>query len=127
MDGGNGACFAAAGAPVIRGWLVIGSGRRPDGTLGAYVISTDRAGGRPTDVQPGTSAVNQPPLPADAAGFDTETFEASDIGGLQRFVAAADRVEAQAPIVLNPLAWRAIRTAAARRLSRLQAEHAANS
>lgn len=127
MDGGNGGCFAAAGAPVIRGWLVIGSGRRPDGTLGAYMISTDRACGCLKDAQPAMLAVIEPHLPADAAGFAGEAFEASEISGLQRFVAAADKVEAQAPTVLNPESWRAIRTAAARRLTRLQAEHATDS
>lgn len=122
MDGGTVAPSAYAGAVVIRRWLVIGSGGCPDGRLGAYVMSTERVGATmPVPAGPCGAAAG---LWADATRLTSQTFNTSNINDLRAFLETMDDFERSAASIVDAEAWHAIKTAAARRLTRLESEQA---
>lgn len=124
MDGGTLAPSARTGAVVIRRWLVIGSGRCPDGRIGAYVMSSERVGSNapaPLPCAPSTAAAR---LWSDVTRFTSQTFDTSKISDIEAFLKAIADVERKAAAILDVEAWHAIKTAAARRVIRLQSEQA---
>ena len=124
MDGGTVAPSAYAGAVVIRRWLVIGSGRCPDGRLGACVMSTERAGSfAPTPVpsEPFVAAANRW---ADATHFTSQTFDTNKISDLEAFLETVADLERSTAAICDAEVWHAIKTAAARRIVRLESEQA---
>lgn len=124
MDGGTGAPLAFAGAVVIRRWLVIASGRCPDGRLGAYVTSSERvSSGVPAPVPGAPSGVTER-LWGDATCFTSQFFETSEISDLEAFLEAMDGLQRAGATVLDAEAWQAIKKAAARRIIRLECEQA---
>lgn len=124
MDGGIGSPSARAGAVVIRRWLVIGSGRCPDGRLGAYVISSERASSSVPALVPGESSGVAEGLWADATRFTSETYDTSKLSDLEAFLEAMSDLERDAATILDAEAWHAIKKAAARRIVRLECEQA---
>lgn len=124
MDGGIGSPSACAGAVVIRRWLVIGSGRCPDGRLGAYVMSSERVSSRVPALAPGAPSDVTQGLWADATRFTLETFDTSKLSDLEAFLEAMADLERTGATILDAAAWQAIKKAAARRIIRLECEQA---
>ena len=124
MDGGTGVPLACAGAVVIRRWLVIASGRCPDGRLGAYVASSERVSSGVPAPAPGAPSDTAEGLWADATCFTSETFDTSKLSDLEAFLEAMADLERDAAAILDAEAWQAIKRAAARRIVRLECEQA---
>lgn len=124
MDGGTAAPMACAGAVVIRRWLVITSGRCPDGRLGAYVASTERVNSRVPMAAEVVSTDVTEGLWADVTCFTSKVFETCKLSDLSAFLEAIDELERAGATVLDAEVWQAIKRAAARRIIRLESEHA---
>lgn len=125
MDGGNGAPLACIGAVVIRRWLVVASSRCPDGTIGAYVASSERIGStNPLAPVPGMPSGGTKDLWADATRFTSETFDSGELSDLEAFLEAMADLERVGATILDAEAWQAIKKAVARRIIRLQSEQA---
>lgn len=124
MDGGNGAPLAYLGAVVIRRWLVVASSRCSDGTIGAYVASSERIGSNPPVPMPGMPAGGTKDLWADATPLTSETFDTGELSDLEAFLDAIADLERVGATILDAGAWQAIKKAVARRIIRLQSEQA---